>query len=75
MMTHSGVSVFPMRSGLSLAAALTHLKRGDPILGEIIERVGEYRIEFREPVFESLVRSIVYQQLSGRVASVIFGRL
>jgi DNA-3-methyladenine glycosylase II len=26
-------------------------------------------------VFESLVRSIVYQQLSGRVASVIFGRL
>lgn len=27
------------------------------------------------PTFETLVRSIVYQQLSGRVASVIFGRL
>jgi DNA-3-methyladenine glycosylase II len=75
MMTHSGVSVFPMRPGLTPALALTHLKRGDPVLGEIIEQVGEYRIEFREPVFESLVRSIVYQQLSGRVASVIFGRL
>jgi len=41
----------------------------------IIDRVGEYRIEFRDPDFETLVKSIVYQQLSGRVASVIFGRL
>jgi DNA-3-methyladenine glycosylase II len=30
---------------------------------------------FREPTFDTLVRSIVYQQLSGKVASVIFGRL
>ena len=37
--------------------------------------MGEYRIEFRDPDFETLVKSIVYQQLSGRVASVIFGRL
>jgi DNA-3-methyladenine glycosylase II len=55
--------------------AIHHLKRSDPILSEIIERVGEYRITFRDPDFETLVRSIVYQQLSGRVASVIFGRL
>jgi DNA-3-methyladenine glycosylase II len=55
--------------------AISHLRRADPVMGEIIERVGAYRIEFREPDFESLVRSIVYQQLSGRVASVIFGRL
>lgn len=45
------------------------------MLGSLIERVGSYNIEFSEPNFESLVRSIVYQQLSGRVASVIFGRL
>jgi DNA-3-methyladenine glycosylase II len=32
-------------------------------------------MEFREPGFETLVRSIVYQQLSGRVAKVIFDRL
>jgi len=44
-------------------------------MAEIIGRVGEYAIQFREPEFETLVRSIVYQQLSGRVASVIFGRL
>lgn len=55
--------------------AILHLKRQDPILSAIIDRVGDYGIEFRDPVFATLVRSIVYQQLSGRVASVIHGRL
>ena len=55
--------------------AIQHLHRSDPVLGAIIERVGRYAIEYRDPRFESLVRSIVYQQLSGRVASVIFARL
>jgi len=55
--------------------AIQHLRQSDPILSEIIGRVGEYRIEFRAPEFESLVRSIVFQQLSGKVARVIFGRL
>src|SRR4051812_1447806 len=55
--------------------AIEHLRRNDPVLGAIIERVGKYGIQYRRPEFESLVRSIVYQQLSGRVASVIFGRL
>lgn len=45
------------------------------MLKAIIDNVGEYRISFREPDFETLVKSIVSQQLSGRVASVIFGRL
>jgi DNA-3-methyladenine glycosylase II len=55
--------------------AIEHLRRNDPILADIIRRVGDYGIQFREPGFETLVRSIVYQQLSGRVAAVIFGRL
>jgi DNA-3-methyladenine glycosylase II len=55
--------------------AILHLKRSDAVLGELIERLGPYRMEFREPVFETLVRSIVSQQLSGKVARVIFGRL
>ena len=55
--------------------AIQHLRKADPILSAIIDRVGEYRIEFRAPEFETLVKSIVYQQLSGRVATVIFGRL
>jgi DNA-3-methyladenine glycosylase II len=55
--------------------AITYLKKSDPVLAAIIERVGEYRIEFRQPDFETLVKSITYQQLSGKVASVIFNRL
>ncbi|MGH9614457.1 MAG: DNA-3-methyladenine glycosylase family protein [Bryobacteraceae bacterium] len=55
--------------------AILHLKNSDPVLGALIERVGPYRIQFREPTFETLVRSITFQQLSGRVASVIFERL
>ena len=44
-------------------------------MAAIIQRVGPLKLQYREPSFETLVRSIVYQQLSGRVASVIFGRL
>ena len=55
--------------------AIQHLKQSDPVLSGIIDRVGDYGIEFRDPDFETLVKSIVYQQLSGRVASVIFGRV
>jgi DNA-3-methyladenine glycosylase II len=55
--------------------AIQHLHKSDPVLSEIIHRVGDYGIQFRDPGFETLVKSIVYQQLSGRVAAVIFGRL
>ena len=65
----SSVSVTNMR------AALKHLKKSDQVMAAIIERVGPFTLEYREPVFETLVRSIVFQQLSGRVASVIFARL
>ena len=54
--------------------AIQHLRQ-DPILAKIIDRVGPYGIQFREPNFETLVKSIVYQQLSGKVAAVIFARL
>ncbi|MDX2149514.1 MAG: DNA-3-methyladenine glycosylase [Bryobacteraceae bacterium] len=52
-----------------------HLKQADPTLRQIIEAVGPYRIQYREPDFETLVRSIVYQQLNGTAAGTIFGRL
>jgi DNA-3-methyladenine glycosylase II len=55
--------------------AIVHLKKSDPVMRAIIERVGAYKIQHRDPSFETLVRSIVYQQLSGKVASVILGRL
>jgi DNA-3-methyladenine glycosylase II len=55
--------------------AIEHLKQADPILSGIIERVGPYGIKFLEPDFETLVKSIVSQQLSGKVARTIYGRL
>src|SRR5262245_32585963 len=54
---------------------INHLKASDPILAAIIERVGKIEPAYREPTFESLSRAIVFQQLNGKVARVIYGRL
>lgn len=58
-----------------MRSAIRHLKKCDPVLKRIIESVGPCRISYREPCFDTLVRSIVYQQISGNVASAILGRL
>ncbi len=55
--------------------AIRHLKAADPVLAAVIERAGPYKIQYREPIFQTLVRSIVYQQLSGKAALTIFNRL
>jgi len=55
--------------------ALNHLRECDPILASIIERVGPPKIAYREPTFEALARSIVFQQLSTKAARTIYGRL
>ncbi|MDX2178202.1 MAG: DNA-3-methyladenine glycosylase [Bryobacteraceae bacterium] len=55
--------------------ALRHLKAGDPVLRQIIEHIGPYSIEYRAPDFGTLVRSIVYQQVSGKAAATILARL
>jgi DNA-3-methyladenine glycosylase II len=58
-------------------SSILHLKRVDPVLAEVIERVGPCRLEPRSEGthFDALVRSIVYQQLSGKAASTILGRV
>ncbi len=55
--------------------AISALRDADPVLGGLIDKVGPYRIRYLEPDFETLVKSIVYQQLSGKVAATIFARL
>lgn len=55
--------------------AITHLKAADPVLAAIIDQAGPYKIQYSEPVFQTLVRSIVSQQLNGKAAQTIFGRL
>jgi DNA-3-methyladenine glycosylase II len=54
--------------------AIAHLKRVDPILGDVIDRVGSYAIVRRPERFHSLVRAIIFQQLAGRAAQTIFDR-
>jgi 3-methyladenine DNA glycosylase/8-oxoguanine DNA glycosylase len=57
-------------------AAVRHLKRVDPVLARVIEVVGPCRLESRREGthFQALVRSIVFQQLSGKAASTILSR-
>jgi len=56
--------------------ALAHLRHADPVLGGIIERVGPCRLEARRwgTHYDALVRSIVFQQLSGKAAGTIHDR-
>ena len=54
--------------------AILHLKKSDPVLRAIIERIGPCRMEFGEPTFHSLAEAIVYQQLNGKAALTIFKR-
>ena len=54
--------------------AVNHLKKSDPVLRAIIERVGPCRMEYGVPEFCSLAEAIVYQQLNGKAAVMIFNR-
>ena len=54
--------------------AILHLKKSDPVLRAIIERIGPCRMEFGEPTFHSLAEAIAYQQLNGKAAITIFNR-
>ena len=56
------------------ADAIAHLKRVDPVLGAVIDRVGDYSINRRPDRFHSLVQAIIFQQLAGRAAQTIFDR-
>lgn len=55
--------------------ALAHLRSADPVLAAVIQRVGPYAMQYHEPTFRALVRSIVFQQLHGKAARTIFERL
>ena len=57
------------------AAAVRHLRRVDPHLRAIIDRVGPCRLEPRSDRFGTLVRAIIGQQISSKAAASIHGRL
>jgi DNA-3-methyladenine glycosylase II len=53
---------------------INYLSATDPLLAKVITSVGEYSIKARNDPFQSLVESIIYQQLAGSAASVIYER-
>jgi DNA-3-methyladenine glycosylase II len=54
--------------------ALNHLRKCDPVLSAIIEKVGPFRMQYSLPEFASVAEAIVYQQLHGKAAETIFKR-
>jgi DNA-3-methyladenine glycosylase II len=61
----------------SLRAAIDEVASRDPVLAELVTRVGPVRHRPRDPEgpFAALVRAIVFQQLAGRAAQAIYGRV
>ncbi len=57
------------------AAAVRHLRRVDPHLCAIIDRVGPCRLEPKLDRFGTLVRAIIGQQISSKAAASIHRRL
>lgn len=55
-------------------SATSYLKKSDPVLAALIERIGPCRMQFGEPTFHALAESILYQQLNGQAAATIFDR-
>lgn len=52
-------------------AARKHLLKSDPVMRDLVKRVGAYEMEVRGKPYESLVRAILYQQLAGPAAAAI----
>lgn len=57
--------------------AVAKLSASDPVLARHIAKTGPLRLQLKETegTFAALAESIVYQQLSGRAAATIFGRV
>ncbi len=66
-----------MASSFDTSRAVRHLKNADAVLGAWIDRFGPFTLEVpaRVDLFTALARSITYQQLSGKAAATIFGRV
>lgn len=57
-------------------AAVEHLKAAHPRMAGLIEHVGPCALETHAlPPYEALIQSIVHQQLNGKAASTILGRV
>ena len=60
---------------INIENALKHLADSDRRFSKLIKKFGSPDFEPQDNYFKSLVRSIIYQQLSGKSAFVIYSRL
>jgi DNA-3-methyladenine glycosylase II len=69
--------VAQLATRISLKAAIDEVASRDPVLANLVARVGPIRHRPRDPdgPFAALVRAIVFQQLAGRAAQAIYGRV
>lgn len=58
-----------------IQAGIEYLRARDPVLREVIERVGVFALKTEPHVFTSLVRAIVSQQISTGAARSIYRKL
>jgi len=76
----------PRRGGAQLRAdglafdagdAVARLRASDPVLRRLIDSVGPFDLELRrtQSIYGALLESIIYQQLSGKAAQTIYGRV
>ncbi|HEU5462460.1 MAG TPA: DNA-3-methyladenine glycosylase [Nitrososphaeraceae archaeon] len=54
--------------------AIQYLCKADSNIEKIIKIVGKYSIKIRNDPFQSLIESIIYQQLAGKAANAIYNR-
>src|SRR3569832_755695 len=59
----------------SISAAIAHLSSADPIMRDLIEQVGPFRMKLETNRFRALVRAIVAQQISTKAARSIQKKL
>ncbi len=54
--------------------AVAHLCNSDPVLRQVIQQIGPFRMMLRRGRFQVLVRAILFQQLAGPAAHAIYKR-
>jgi DNA-3-methyladenine glycosylase II len=72
-----GIAMTLPRLAYDPTVACRHLAEADPRMGTLIARAGAFtmRPEPTQSLFAALLEAIVYQQLSGKAAATILGRV
>jgi DNA-3-methyladenine glycosylase II len=77
IMSRTAKNIKPVEFDAELDKALKSLKKADKQLAQVIKNVGPctLKADAIQSPFKALAESIIYQQLSGKAAATIFGRV